>query len=348
MKTYKLCLIGFGNVARHLVGILASRRHFLKEKHGVAFEIAEICEIGGAFQAPPGFAVQSWQDIIQNHKNIDSLPGYRPGLSAEDVIASSAADILIELTPTKVEDGQPALQHMLSAFQNGMHVVTANKGPLVVAYRQLIEAAEQAGRMLKFGCATAAALPTTNIGYYDLAGCEILAVEGILNGTSNYILSRMHQDELSYEAVLREAQEMGIAERDPRLDVSGFDTAVKCIILANALFDARIGLSDAAIEGIETITPQMIAEAKQSGEAYKLIGRVERCDGEARVRVCVTPQRIAAEHPLYTVNGTAKAVAFTTDLIGTLLVSGGNSSPTGAAAAILRDLINLAREEVRQ
>jgi homoserine dehydrogenase len=346
MSSYRLCLVGFGNIARRLVEIFINREQFLSDKHGVSFKVTAISDLEGAVIAPPGEEISFalLDRLIRGNDPISKLPGFRVGFGALDTIASADADIMIELTPTRPKDGQPALDHILKAFDQGMHVVTANKGPLVVSYQKVIDASLKAGRMFKFGCATAAALPSTNVGYYDLAGCDIENISGILNGTSNYILTCMHDEGLSFEAALARAQEMGIAETDPSLDVNGTDTAIKLVILANALLDANLTLSDVKVDGIRGITSDMIKAAKADGKAYKLIGRALR-DVEQRVLVHVAPQLVPQSDPFYQVEGTAKAISFSTDLMGTLMVSGGASHPVAAAAAILRDLINLSREE---
>ncbi|MCL2498094.1 MAG: homoserine dehydrogenase [Symbiobacteriaceae bacterium] len=349
MRQHRLVLVGFGNIARHLVQVIASKEPFLAKQHHLKLEVAGVVDIQGAALVPPqeSIPLSLLSEVVAAKKDISALPWFRPGCSAEEALREVQADIMVELTPTNPKDGSPALQYMLQAFQAGMHVVTANKGPLVVAYRQLTTAAATAGKMLKFGCATAAALPTTNVGYYDLAGCEILEVSGILNGTSNYILTRMHQDALPYTEALAQAQAMGIAEKDPTLDVDGIDTAIKLVILANALWDANLTLEHVQVKGIRQLTPQEIEAALMQEMVYKLVGKAswrENLAGERQVTVEVAPALLDSSNPLYKVDGTAKAVAFATDLMGTLLVTGGNSSPVGAAAAILRDLVNLSRE----
>ena len=351
MRNYRLCLVGFGNVSRCLVSLLAQREQFLAEKHNVTFSVTAVVDLmGAAFADAEGcLNMQELSLLVQRGGSIEELSGFRAAVLATEAIAAAKADIMIELTPTRPDHGQPARDHILHAFGAGMHVITANKGPLVVAYRSMMQAAEKAGKMLKFGCATAAALPATNVGYYDLAGCRIEAISGILNGTSNFILSCMHQDGVSFDAALALAQSMGIAETDPSLDVDGIDTAIKLVILANALMGADATLDDVSIQGIRHLTPEMISEAASDSMAYKLIGNaVAEVDatGSSALRLSVSPGLVHQSEPLYGVGGTAKAVAYSTDLMGTLLVSGGNSNPVAAAAAILRDLINLAREEV--
>ena len=349
MKRYRLVIIGFGNIAKSLIEIVATRQEYLEEEHELVLDIVAVVDLWGAIIAPGEgtIAYSDLQKLAEGGCKPEELPGFVSGISATEVIRTVKADVMIELTPTNPKDGQPAMSYIEEAFAASMHVVTANKGPLVVDLKRVNSMAKAAGKMLKFGTATAAALPTTNVGYYDLAGSRILSISGILNGTSNFVLTKMREEGLSYREALQIAQSMGIAEYDPSLDVEGMDTAIKLIILANALLKADLTLDDLSITGITGLSAEDIANATADGKAYKLIGEatVYQEEGGVKVSASVAPKLIDATDPLYAVNGTAKAVSFSTDLIGTLLVTGGNSSPKGAAAAVLRDLVNLARED---
>ena len=352
MKEYRICLVGYGNIARHLSELLRNRKDFLREQYNLGFTITSISDLEGSAVAARDASLDETKlaEIVAKRGSITELAEFSPGLTSRDAIELTDADILIELTPTKPQDGQPALDHMLLAFQKGMHVVTANKGPLVTSFRTLLRASERAGKMLKFGCATAAALPTTNVAYYDLTGCQILGIRGILNGTSNYILTTMVEERLEFASALEQAQIMGIAEQDPSLDIEGIDTAIKLTILANALYNVDLTLRDAEITGIRHLSAAEVADAFVKGTPYKLIGSaIPSFEGPrvSGVTIKVAPEPVPSSDPLANVTGTAKGVVFSTDLMGSLFVSGGNSSPTGAAAAILRDLINLSREENR-
>jgi len=339
-KTYSLCLVGFGNVGRRLVEVLAGQAELLAQRYSIQFSISEIVEFGGTWVSP-GWSMDEIVAQMHNKSQLQTWPGFRPGFEAERAIGLSPAQIMIELTPSNYKDGQPGFSHMQAAFRRGMHVVTANKGPLVTHFAVLKREAKRARRQFKFGGATAAALPTTNIGYYDLAGSTIEAIEGVLNGTTNYILTRINEDGISFEEALTEARDQGIAETNPTQDINGYDTAVKCLILARELMGADISLEDAEITGIENV--DHLPGFGQESRVCRLIGRVERIEGKVKIRV--EPMFIRADHPLYAVTGTAKGIVFHTDLFGQLLVTGGNSSLSGAAASILRDLINLSREE---
>jgi homoserine dehydrogenase len=171
-----------------------------------------------------------------------------------------------------------------------------------------------------------------------LAGANVLTVEGVLNGTTNYILTRMHVEKCSYETALKAAQEMGIAETDPTLDVAGFDTRNKLIVIANRIFDKHFGPDDVAVEGITRITSADIEKAVAAGNVIKLVGTAERDEGG--LKISVGPKVLEMTHPLAAVNLAEKGISYLTDTMGRVTVTGGKSSPTGAAAALLKDLIH--------
>ena len=232
------------------------------------------------------------------------------------------------------------MTRLQTALKNKKHVVTAAKGPLVLRYGELKALAEKAQVKLMFSAATAAALPTLDVGLSCLAGKEVLSAEGILNGTTNYILTRMHEEGTPYADALAEAQRMGVAEPDPSLDVEGRDTGNKILIKpANEVFQANLSLKDIAVTGITKITPAEIQQAEGEGKVIKLIGKVERKGG--KVVAVVAPLPLPADHPLASVRGTERAVSYLTDTMDRVTVSGGKSNPVGAAAALLKDVIRI-------
>jgi homoserine dehydrogenase len=177
------------------------------------------------------------------------------------------------------------------------------------------------------------------VGLSCLAGTEVLTAEGILNGTTNYILTRMYEDGCPYAEALAEAQKMGVAEPDPSLDVEGRDTANKILLIANEVRQAGLSLGDIPVEGITRVTPQDIQKARKEGKVIKLIGKAEKKDG--KVTASVSPIPLPADHPLAGVRGTEKAISYLTDTMDRVTVSGGKSNPVGAAAAILKDIIRI-------
>lgn len=344
-----LILVGFGNVGRAFARIINDRGPFLRDRYGLALNLKAIADSSGTVILPDAAAgretikeatgeILAWKDSGQQ---LSEFPRHgNPGKSWREIL--KAGDILVELSPTNLVDGQPGLGYIREALDRGAHIITGNKGPIVHAYRELVERAADKGVGFNFGGATAGALPTTNVGYYDLAGAEITGITGILNGTTNFILTQMGLKGQSFGEALAEAQKRGIAERDPSLDVDGWDTAAKTLILANVLMGADISLGEVDRQGIGEVTVNEIDGARSRGAAIKLVGRASRNGISVKVRVA--PEEVPLERPLARVDGTNKGVTFETDLMGPLTVTGGNSGPGPAAAAVLRDIINLARE----
>jgi homoserine dehydrogenase len=336
-----LLLLGFGNVGRAFARLVTEKREELAARYGVCFGFAGIVDVGGTLVDPAGnLPVPKILGHVEGGQAPEDFPGFgRPGLGALEAIRSIPADFLVEATPTSLRDGEPARTHVLEGLRAGCHVLSANKGPFIWDYQGIMEAARERDRAVGLSAATAAALPTLDVAELCLAGSRILSVEGILNGTTNYILTRMHQTGCPYEEGLREAQRLGIAETDPSLDVEGWDTANKLLLLANRVFRAGLTPRDVAVEGITAVTPDRIRRAREAGRVIKLIGRIDPAADPARVTV--GPEELPADHPLAAVSGSEKAVSFETDSMGRITVSGGHSSPLGAAAALLKDALRI-------
>ena len=216
-----------------------------------------------------------------------------------------------------------------------MEVVSANKGPIVLFYREIHELARQKGCGVHISAATAAALPTLDVGQVCLAGTRLLEIEGILNGSTNYILTRMQQDGCGYEVALKEAQELGIAETDPSYDVEGKDTACKLVILANDIFGIDSTYKDVEIEGIIGVTLESLKLASDKGYTIKLIGEV----GE---RLRVAPRLVPKDHIL-AVGGTLNIMSLNTDLAGDITITGKGAGAIETSSSILSDVINIAK-----
>lgn len=344
-KPVKIVLCGLGNVGRALLELVAERGDEIHRRYGLRLVLSAAVDVGGA-------AVASEEDVpaaglldhLRGGRAVETFaPFGAAGVTGKAAIERADADVLIETTPTNLVDGEPGRTHVFAALEHGMEVVSANKGPIVLFYREIHELARQKGCGVHISAATAAALPTVDVGQFCLAGARLLEIEGILNGSTNYILTRMQQDGCSYEAALKEAQELGIAETDPRLDVEGRDTANKIVLIANRLFGASLGPKDVALEGITGITPGDVSAAAAAGKVIKLIGTARRTDSGMTLRVA--PKQLDKDHPLAAVHGSEKAISYLTDTMHRITVSGGKSSPVGAAAALLKDLINAFRSD---
>ena len=341
MKEVRIVVCGLGNVGKAFVELLAERASHIEDRYALRLVLAAAVDVGGAAvsDSPGGLPAGQILAHLRSGAAVERFGAFgRPGLTGAEAIAEAAAGVLIEATPTNLTDGEPGRTHIMAALRQGMEVVSANKGPILLFHEELLELARQNRCGLHISAATAAALPTLDVARVCLAGSRILSVEGILNGTTNYILSRMCADGAAYETALEEAQQLGIAETDPGKDVGGYDTATKLVIIANCLFGPSFRLDDVPTVGITEVTPDDIARAGRDGEVIKLVGTAE-CVNDA-IRLSVAPRRLKKDHPLASVNGSEKAVSYVTDTMDRITVSGGRSSPVGAAAAMLKDLIN--------
>jgi len=340
-RPVKMVVCGLGNVGRAFIELIAERGEELESRYGLCPVLSAAVDIGGAaIQDDQGIAPEDLLAHLRAGHTVETfVPSGLPGISGAEAITQADAQVLIETTPTNLPDGEPGRTHIIAALERGMEVVSANKGPIVLFYRELHELAEENNCGIHISAATAAALPTLDVGRTCLAGTRLMEVEGILNGSTNYILSRMHGEGCPYDTALKEAQELGIAETDPSLDVQGRDTGNKMVLIANRLFGTAFGPQDIQVEGITQITAKDVDDAVTKGQVIKLIGTAKRKDSGTQLRVA--PEWLDKDHPLASVGGSEKAISYLTDTMHRITVSGGRSSPVGAAAALLKDMINI-------
>ncbi|MGE5561673.1 MAG: homoserine dehydrogenase [Chloroflexota bacterium] len=332
-KQLRVFLNGCGRVGRIFARLARERRSEISRRYGL-----DICLAGIGVRS--GSVIDLDADCPLP-EDVAAMRPFHAGLVGTAALLAAEADVLVEATPTDLKTGGPGLANLRGALLNGVHVVTLTKGPLVVAFGELRATARERGVQLKYSGATAAALPTADVATYSLAGTTITGFTGVLNGTTNFILGRMAEG-ADYGAALREAQTRGIAEANPALDVEGWDTAVKSLILANAVMDADLNLSDVAVRGITGVTAADIAAAAAAGARLRLVGRAER-RGDGHVAIAVAPEALPLSDPLASLCGTNKGITFMTDTMGAVTVLGGGSDPQAAAAAALKDVINIGR-----
>jgi homoserine dehydrogenase len=341
MKTVPLIVTGFGNVGRAFFSLLREKREDLKSRYGMEFDVLAVAQAEGCFYSGGPLEVRK---ISQGGKPWTSgNPSWRAGMKVTDLIEETGpGGCLVECTLSNLETGEPGLSYIAGAFRGGWHAVAASKGALVVGFRGLKALAADNGVFFKFSGATAAALPTLDVGLFSLAGARIEGIQGILNGTTNYILTRMGEG-LGYAEALQEAQTRGIAEPDPTHDVDGWDTASKILIITNACLDADYGLKDVQVRGIAGVSVDFVQSARREGRSVKLLATAAPKRQGGKWSLDVRPSLIEATHPLANVNGTEKGITFLTDSMGSVTVTGGRSNPRGAAAALLKDIINIYR-----
>ena len=334
IKPFRLGIVGYGNLGKAAVRLLAQKSEHWRTIEGLNLTLTCVLDIRGGLADAGGLDCEAL--AAHGNESLDSFPGFDAQLSFKRIIDERLVDIIAEFTPTDKETGEPGVSHIRDALKHGIHVTTSNKGPILIAWPELSMLARERGLLLGVGCTTGGALPSVIAGRDAMAGSDISMIEGILNGTTNYILNRMESG-LSYMEALKEAQAAGIAETDPSMDVNGWDTAVKLVILGKVVMGGNIDLKDVPVTGISSLTVEEVKDELAAGRRIKLIGRVSRKGGE--IRASVAPESVEASHPFYSVSAKDKCVRYVSDTLGDLFVSGGASGTIPAAASALRDVL---------
>ncbi len=319
----RIGVVGFGTVGQGFVELLAARKSVVEKLVGefrIVFVADSKSSISGSF---------SISEAIEMKRRSGRL---RDDRTAMELIKEEDFDVLVECSVTKL-DGGDGLRYIREALKKGCHVVTSNKGPLVAAYDELMKLASQHGVELMYEATVGGAMPVIRLARKYLAACTIERVSGVLNGTCNYILSRMEEEGLPYERVLSEAQELGIAEADPSYDVEGIDAAAKLVILANTV-GIRARYEDVERKGISSITPEAFRIAAEKGYTIRLIAEA------SRKRLLVAPRLVRKSHPL-SLRGTMNAVVFNTAEAGSIAVAGRGAGKYETASAMISDLVDI-------
>ncbi len=322
----KLALLGFGNVGSAFARFL--------EKHCSPddFQILAVADVtGGLFLNAPDDVRRLLEMRDSGHMMADCR-AYGTFCDVPEFINSlsdAAISVLVECLPTNPADGQPGLSLIRKALEWGINVVTVDKGPLVHGFQLLTDIARANDATLAYS-GTTGVRPPAGIG-----GAQVLEIRGILNGTTNYILTEMQERGLSFQQALDAARANGIAEPDPTLDVQGWDTACKLLILANEWMHAGLSLNDVLRIGIGNDTEELISVARSRGDVVRLIGRARRNEG--RVRLSVAPKIVSPDSIFYSTSGTSKAALFRTRNSGEIIAEG-VSGREAIAQIILNDI----------
>jgi Homoserine dehydrogenase len=317
----KAALIGLGSVGRGIAEMIAQK--------DLGIMVTGIADSKSGIICSEGIDVAA---VLETKQKCGAC-GDR-AISAETIIKNADYDVLIEVTPTNALTGEPALGYIRSALARKKHVVTSNKGPIALAYRELSALAKKNGVALRYEATVGGAIPVMHTLEDGLCGNEIIAVRGVLNGTCNYILTRMAAEGLTYEQALMEAREMGYAEADPTYDVKGIDAAIKLVILANTIWDNGTKLSDIDVTGIDLLTPDALRLAEDGDCTIRLIA--EAIPGKKILRV--SPRMIGKDHPLV-VEGSLNALTLETDMAKEITLVGKGAGSVETASAIIGDIL---------
>ncbi|MBN2555616.1 MAG: homoserine dehydrogenase [Anaerolineales bacterium] len=338
MQKIRLALIGFGNVGRAFATLLEQKRGTLERVYNLDASVVGIyTRTHGVASSQHGVDLQSLLDCAASGEPIGSADHFA---SATDFIHHCGADVLVENSSVNIVDGEPALSYMLEGLQRGMHIITANKGPIVYAYARLQEAAKRAGKQIRFESTVLDGAPIFSLWRETLPAASLTGFRGILNSTTNLILSLM-EDGLDLTAAVRQAQDLGIAETDPGSDLQGWDAAIKVAVLVRVLLDIPFTPRSVLREGIEKISLEDVLQARQEDQRWKLVCEMNR-EGEA-IQASVRPILLTEADPLYQIMGTSTAITFSTDVLGPVTISAKDPLPNTTAYGLLADLISLYR-----
>ena len=319
----RIAILGFGSVGKGVARVI--------QEKGLGISVTGLADSRSGIMDRDGIDLQ----VALDRKVRQGICG-DASITPLDVVDRAEYDVLVEVSPTRIDDGEPAITHMVHALSRGKHVVTSNKGPIALAHRRLHALAASHRVQLRYEATVCGAIPVLHILQHDLLGNQVTALHGVMNGTCNFILTRMEDEGLTYDQALAEAREMGFAEADPTYDVKGIDAALKLVILANTIWDMGVTLEDVEVTGIDQITPEAIRLACDRETTIRLIAEANPEKGLIRV----SPRIIPHGHPLL-VEGTLNAVTLHTDLAGELTFIGKGAGSMETASAVIGDLLYL-------
>jgi len=337
----RVLLLGFGNVGQKMAEILTVERDRHPGLRRLGFSTA------GIFTRSHG-ALAGDVDLAAALERVRSGGRFEPGypgfstLAPLDAVRTLDYEVLVELTVLSVrERGEPALSYVRAALDRGRDVVTANKGPIAFAYRELESLARKRGVRLLHESTVMDGAPLFGLVRSSLRGCTLLGLSGILNSTTNFVLNEMERG-VALESAVRTAQAEGFAEADPSHDLEGWDAAAKITVLANALLGASQTPFDVQREGITGVTPARVQEALRAGRRLKLVCRATREGNEVRTRCGL--EEVAVDHPFATLSGNGSVLRIETDLMGPIVVAQEEPTLSDTAYGVLNDLLTLADE----
>jgi homoserine dehydrogenase len=338
MKVFNLCLLGYGNVGRALVKLLVEKTEELREEFGVGWRVTGAATRRmGWLASHEGFPVEELLSgaIIQRVSP--------PPRNVGEWLAASRCDVLFETTSLEPLTGEPAVTHARAGLEHGAHVVTANKGTIVHAYRELSELARERGRRFMFEATVADCLPVFSTFRDSMPTAKVKGFSGLLNSTTTLILEEIAAGR-TYEEGVRRAQELGVTETDPTHDVDGWDSAVKTCAVANVLMRAGLKLEDVSREGIRALGDEEVREANAAGEPFKLVARAARGE-DGRIAASVRPERVADGGPFSSVAGTSLAIHFELDVLHGLTLVAHSPDLKSTSYGMLADFVNAVKDE---
>jgi len=329
----RLILLGFGVVGQSFVKLLVSHSTDLYNLYGIKPKVVACADIGGIVTCNQGLDLDRLLNVKKKKKSVVQYGSSKSTSEIVDVIENMDAEVVIELTPTNITDGEPGKNHIITAMKSGKNVITVNKGPLALEFPSLIELAEYNRIAFKFSGTVGGGTPILEFAKRCLKGDRIISFEGILNGTTNYILSKMYEG-LNFSQALRDASEKGYAEKDPTLDIDGYDAVAKLVIASNFVMNLKSTIKDVRRTGIRDVQSSQVINERKKGNAIKLIAS---CNGK---NLIVEPKPVSTKDPIC-VDGILNAITFTCQHSGQQTIIGKGAGGMETASSILRDLIDV-------
>lgn len=339
--TVRLLLVGLGNLGRRFCDLLVRKGPEVEARYGLRLRLIGAADSRGTAYDPAGLDPARVAALKEAGGSVAELPDVgRPGLPAADLIAEADADLLCEASPVNLRQGaEPGLSHVRMALDRGMHVVTPNKGPLVLAYRELHDLAARRGVRLRFDGTVAGGLPALYIGQRDLRGATVHRIEAVPNLCTGYVLELL-ADGLSWEEAQARARAEGVLEADPSFDLEGWDAAAKLVILVNGVMGYPARLEEVERTGITALSGADVVAARREGRVYKLLATAHRLpDGSVTMRVAPVP--LPGDHFLASLGRKQMGVVYHTDIYGTLMAAIDEPTPLPSAATMLRDILDI-------
>lgn len=336
---YRLLFVGFGNVGQACAQLLLDKKQSLEKENNFLFKVVGIVDsLKGSVYNENGIDLSKALSLTSNNQSLNEYPGGIHEADALKVINMAEADVLLEATYTDIKTGEPATSYVRAALNRGMHVVTTNKGPVALFFNELDNIAKEKNVKFLIEGTVVSGTPLLNLIRETMKGLEINSIQGILNGTTNYILTKMEEGK-SYEDALKKAQELGYAEAVPDADVEGWDALAKAAILSNVVFKENLKPDDIPCTGITKITSEDIKKAKSENKRYKLLASIKR--EKNKVSAQVSPQKIDLTHPLASVGGATNALTISSDALGEVTIVGPGAGRMETGYSMLIDLLSL-------
>ena len=334
----RIILCGFGVVGQSFAKLLESRSEDLYARYGLKPRIVGVFDRNGSAVDTSGLDVSRLIDTKKKYNSVKKYSETKNNVSGIEMINDLEAEVLIETTQSNYNDAEPGMTHIVNAMKRGMHVISVNKGPLALAFPSLMELADYNRVIFRFSGTVGGGTPILDFAKNSLRGERIVSFDGILNGTTNYILTNM-ADGMSFNDALSDAKQKGYVEADESLDLDGLDAAAKLVILANWIMGMKVTMPDIKRTGIREIDSSDIKRAAEKNCAIKLIASCNK-------KLVVEPKEITVDDPLC-VSGTLNAISFTSEHSGTQTIIGRGAGGTETASSILRDLIDIRNESTK-